>query len=49
VRRESHGKSLMNRYLLTLFILSVPITTNALNLDGVIDAEWENAMNFRSK
>ena len=46
MRRESHSKFLMIRYLLTLFILFVPQTTNALNLDGVIDAEWENALRY---
>ena len=36
----------MTRYLLTLLVLIVPLAINALNLDGVIDEEWENALRY---
>ena len=36
----------MIRYLLTLFFIFVPLAINAVNLDGVIDGEWENALRY---
>ncbi len=46
MRRESHSKFLMIRYLLTLFFIFVPLAINAINLDGVIDGEWDNALRY---